>query len=167
MSEADTRPGGRTPMRWISVVALAAVVLAGMGCESYQLRGKVVSGVSSSIEVVGRGDERLKGPGIGGARVEGWIDPQRLDREQLPSRTTAADGTFALPVSATGAGLLEYDVWLTASAVRRRAASSTFRLPGSDRRVLITLGPGDGRPVSRYGDPLRETLELAEPYLND
>ncbi|MEM0913221.1 MAG: hypothetical protein AAGB29_04640 [Planctomycetota bacterium] len=158
---------GWTRHRWLAMAALLAVVVTAWGCESYQLRGKVVSGVSSSIEVVGRDDERLAGPGIAGARVEGWIDPDRLDRERLPTRSTDADGEFALPVTATGAGLLEYDVWLTASAVRRLSASTTIRLPGSDRRVLITLGPGDGRPINRYGDPLRETLELAEPYLND
>lgn len=154
-------------MRCASLTLAVAVALLSWGCETYQLRGKVVSGVSSSIEVVGKDDERLAGPGISGAQVKGWIDPERLDREQLPTRSTSPDGTFAVPVSATGAGLLEYDVWLTASAVRRASASETFRLPGSDRRVLITLGPGDGRPVTRYGDPLRETLELAEPYLND
>jgi len=147
---------------WLAVLLLCVV---GWGCETYQLRGKVVAGASSSIEVLRAGDDRLDGPGIAGARVSGWLDPDRLDRERLPSRSTEPDGTFAVPVSATGAGLLEYDVWLTASASQREAASRVMRLPGSDKRVLITLGPGDGREESRYGDPLRETLEMAEPYM--
>jgi hypothetical protein len=152
--------------RWVGVALLLMGVWSAWGCGAYQLRGKVVAGLSSSVEVVSSGDARLDGPGIAGARVEGWIDPERLDRERLPARTSGPDGGFAIPVSSTGAGLLEYEVWVSASAPQRAAASASLGLPGADRRLLITLGPGDGRSRQRYGDPMRETLELAEPYLN-
>lgn len=146
------------------LAACLALVLA--GCESYQLRGKAVAGMVSTVEVVDANDERLEGPGLSGVRIEGWIDPDRLDREQLPIRSTDGNGSFAIPVTATGAGFLEYDLYVAASAAQRSQASQTLRLPGANKRLLITLAPGDGYRQRRYSDPLSDTLRDAGPFLN-
>ncbi|MEO0588082.1 MAG: hypothetical protein AAF078_10625 [Planctomycetota bacterium] len=152
-------------LRAITALVAAGALLVLTGCEAYQLRGKAVAGMASTVEVVNADDPRLEGPGLSGVRIEGWIDPDRLDREALPVRATSGDGTFAIPVTSTGAGFLEYDVYVSASRMQRAAVAETLRLPGSNKRLLITLAPGDGDRRQRYGDPLGDTLRDASPYL--
>ena len=144
------------------LIVLAGVLglLALTGCGGYQLRGKVIEGTFSGIEIVSKDDPRLGEPGVGGVSLHLQNDPNRLNRETIVRGSSGPDGSFELPVDLTGAGLLEYDVGLFARRKGLAPAQSAFRLPSSGRRVLITMAPGEDRdlgeertdPLSRFDD---------------
>ncbi len=154
--------GGRR--RWVGMMVCAAALLIG-GCGGYQLRGKVVPGPASNIQVVNKDDPRLNRPGMPGASVSVMIDPEQLNREDAGSTAADVDGGFALPIDAVGAGFLEYDVQVVSRLNGYSPAVRTIRLPGSDKRLLITLAPGDDRHESGYHDIVDETRRLGEPMM--
>lgn len=134
----------RTRLRaWI--VFLAAPVTAWLaGCAPYTLRGKVIEGDVSFIAVIDASDPRLDGPGLSGAMLRLETDPERLNRKVVGTAVSGPDGSFAIPVEEVGAGLLMYDMGLRAERQGYAPAEQFFRLPGSDRRVLVILQPGGG-----------------------
>lgn len=124
---------------------VAALLIAAIGCgEGYVMRGKVVEGPISSISVVGANDPRLAGPPIEGATLRFMLDPRSVDRTALGSIVSYEDGTFGLPMDQFGAGLLLYEVEAVARADKFKQVKATFALPSADKRVLITLAPGQG-----------------------
>lgn len=135
--------------------AFLLITLFGVGCSSaYTLRGKVISGNISFATVVADSDDRMEGPGIGGVSIRLVSDPDKLKREILGETVTGPDGTFAIPFQRVGAGMMLYDVGLSA---RRDGfaptVSSNFRLPPESKRMLILLVPGR----DDYQDPVDNT----------
>jgi len=145
----------------VMLMMLVTALLAG-GCatEGYVMRGKVVHGPRSTVEVVTKDDPRLAGPGVAGASLRLTLDPLSLGRKPLGSSTSYTDGTFSIPVDEFGAGTLEYEVGVLVRAQGYNTAEDIFMLPGSNRRILVTMARGADR-YRKQDDVMKEL----EPYL--
>lgn len=138
-------------MSRFGVTALAAAALLAGGCGSYKLQGRVVEGDYTGVEIVGRDDERLSGRGVSGVMLRLMTDPTRPNRRVVGETVSNGTGDFAMPVDVMGAGFLEIDAGLTTHKRGYETADGFFRLPGSGRRVLVTVRPGS----PREDDPFR------------
>jgi hypothetical protein len=128
------------------MLAGALLLLAALaGCAPYTLQGKVIEGDITFIAIVDADDPRLEGPGLANAEVRLQTDPQRINREVVGTTISSGDGTFSIPFSEIGAGVLLYDVGLQVRRGGYQRAEQMFRLPPSDRRVLVILCPGADR----------------------
>ena len=143
-------------------------------CADYRLQGVVVPGLPGSppsVEVVKQDDPRLTETGLASASLDVTLDPSRLNAKSIGQGTSGPDGSFAVPISETGAGFLQHDVQLDVSRDGYRSASERFRLPAASRRVVVTLPPGKDRPRDTMGGPgdtfLDDTLRDAQRYLQD
>jgi hypothetical protein len=132
----------------------AAAVLAGLalaagvgGCAPYALRGKVIEGEGSYVTLVDASDPRLDQPGISGAGLTLVLDPTHLRRRTIAQGVSGDNGEVKLPVDEFGAGTLELDVALFVRKTGREPAEGIFRLPGSNRRVLVSLARGQDRDI--------------------
>lgn len=157
--------------RVMTIAALSLLLLLLPACAStYELRGRVIEGSVSTVVVVNQNDPRLtdgQSFGLTGAAIDATLDPQNLNRKHLPQTVSMGNGEFSMPVDATGAGFLEYDVEVLVQLPGHAPAINTFRLPGRSKRLLVILAPGDGA-ARRSGDRfLDETLKMGEQYLND
>ena len=151
------------------LIVLSSFVLLLGGCSPYQLRGTVVEGPVTRMEVVDAGDTRLAGdryPPVGGAAVAVTVDPDRLSAKPKGAATTDTGGNFSLKVDEFGAGSLKYDVGVTAGKAGYQTATDTFPLPGRGKRVLIMIKPGDDRgrelPNPSGRDLIDETIREGE-----
>ncbi len=141
---------------FIRAAALGMLRLVLTGCESYSLRGHVIRGEISYIEIVDADDERLEQPGLTATRVGVHLDPGRLNRKFLGSTVSNSNGDFSIPVDEFGAGFLEYDISVVAYRDGYFGAEQFFVMPSANRRVLTIPGPGnDANPPSFEG---RESL---------
>jgi len=162
MSEACSRmrPSGARLGRALAVLAvlvlLAVMAVVAGGCEPYALRGKVIAGPRSTVEVVGPTDPRFDVPAIEGARVRFVLDPQSAGREALGTVEAGPDGFFELPVEAFGAGSLEYRLGIIARGPGRAPAAEEIALPAGGRYLLIMLKPGEDRLPAMEEDPRRD-----------
>src|SRR5690554_7412722 len=105
---------GFSSMKTVILCALALAWFALLGgCESagYTLKGKVISGGFTDIEVVDGDDSRFDGPGVADARILIHRDPGTLKQELIATGRSGSDGTFAIPISAFGAGWMD-ETWL-------------------------------------------------------
>jgi len=135
--------------RVVCAMVLTALAAALAGCEAYTMRGHVVRGDVSYIEIVSADDPRLDQAGIPGARIGAHLDPGRLNRKFLGSTTSDGNGNFRLAIDEFGAGWLEYDISIVSHRDGFIGAEQFFRIPKADRRVLIMLAPGkDDAPPS-------------------
>ena len=145
---------------WFVLLALMLT-----GCAGYGLRGRVVEGPVSAVHIVPADDPRLAEPPITGASVHLTVDADRLSAKPAGAGHSDADGDFHVPVDAFGAGFLEHDVEVLVRAQGHAPAQRVIRLPGRDRRVLVTLAPGEDAVSPRPGQLLDETLRMSEPYM--
>lgn len=145
--------GGRA---FRSALIGGAALLLG-ACSPYTVRGKVIEGDTSYVAIVDESDPRLARRGVSGASVEIWSDPEKLNRKRVASQFSDAEGGFALPFDETGAGVLQYDVRITAEREGYTGAEQSMTLPSSSRRVLIMLKQGQSRTP-------RENESLLEQY---
>lgn len=130
------------------------------GCEAYKIQGTVVAGTQARVDIVDKDDERLKVNGIPDATVSAVIDPDAMRPTFLEPVTTDDAGRFAIPMDSLGAGFLEYKVVISAQANGSQPAEKTLKVPGSGKRLLITLPAGRGNLYQRPTDVLKETLEM-------
>lgn len=162
-SEKESRVRRPFPQFAFCILHSAWLILS--GCATYELRGRVIEGPTHAMVVLNADDPRFTRDayGLPGAVVDAVIDPDRpLQQILLEPQLTEADGSFAIPVSATGAGVLEYNVQLTARLAGHTSIRRSFKLPGRGKRVLIILAPGpDGLPPDEP-DILDETLRIGE-----
>lgn len=143
--------------RAVQAAWLVAAFAAAAGCSPYTVRGKVIQGDVSFVAVVEDSDPRLVGPGLSGASVELWTDPEKLNRKRVAVQTSDSNGDFAMPFSETGAGLLQYDVGVVARRDGYSGAETNIGLPSSSKRLLIMMKPGASRVP-------KETETLLEQY---
>ena len=130
----------------LSSVLLAVIALVMGGCSSYAVRGVVVMGSSSYVEIVDDNDPRLtQGQPIAGAVVRIMIDPSSLNPTRLSGVTSGAVGEFAIPVDSFGAGWPEYELGVVVRRPGFAPAEGFFQLPPSGKRLLVTLGAGQDR----------------------
>lgn len=147
---------------WLCV--LSSLICFSSGCETYALRGKVVDGGTSAVMLVDKNDPRLDADGISGATIEATVDPRSLSRQRIPAVSSDADGGFSLPVNITGAGLLEYEAMIVARYPQMAPAVRFMPLPSSDKRLLITLAPGEDKLNLMRTDIIEETRQLGEQF---
>jgi len=149
------------------VLLLAIMVVTLTGCGPYKLKGRVVQGDASRIAKAGRDDSRWNQPPVGEVRVLVTLDPRRLDHEQVGEGRSEADGSFAIPIDAFGAGVLEHQVQIAAMKDKYTTAARVLSLPGENERLLIVLTPGRSEKPAKKGSVLDETIEMSEPYLDE
>ena len=158
----------RVRLGLVAFVLLACSVLL-MGCGGgYMLRGKVVEGPIAQVQVVDAEDPRFveADRSAGGAVVWVVFEPNNgIDRERLGRFVTDGEGRFEIPIDAMGAGLLMYEVEVTARRAGHQGALGVVPLPGRGGRVLVTL-PRGADTLRREEDLLDRTLRDAEPYLD-
>lgn len=154
-------PGARAwPMisrPWSLLLLLA--LSAAAGCQSYTVRGRVIEGEISYVSIVSADEARLgeQGVGVPNVRVRLETDPERLRREIVGETVTDEEGYFSIPFARPGAGVLMYDIGVTAWKDGFTPATLTTRLPPSDRRMLIMLTPGPDDFRDPYKeDPMRQ-----------
>ncbi len=150
----------------VALVALMAIFVGILGgCAGYQMQGTVIEGPISMVQVVSASDVRLKAAGsvipVSDATIEVVVDPSEMKPQRLAPIASDDRGTFALGTDATGAGFLEYEIRVVASKPGFQTAVATLPMPGSGKRLLITLSPGRDsyRPTK---DILRETQEAGD-----
>lgn len=125
-----------------------AVCALSFGCESsgYSLKGKVIRGGFTDIEVVDDDDEHFQDEGVGEARILIHRDPNTLKRQLIATGRSKSDGTFSIPISAFGAGWMD-EVWLIqVECAGYRSGDNIIRLPGMGKRLLITMAKGQSVP---------------------
>lgn len=143
-----------TTARRLALFALLALSAAApIACGPYTLKGRVVRGEFSTIELVEPDDPRLEGKPLGGATVTIVRDAGRLNRAEVGSSSSDAEGDFALAVDAFGAGVTDETWLITASRSGHIGTDTTLRLPMSagGTRLLITLARGSNAS-DRQGD---------------
>ena len=158
--------GSMPARRAVMLIAMVGAVLLGAGCASYKLRGKAIEGTTPGVFVVEKSDERLQQGGVPGAVVSLTVDPGRLNAEHAGSDISDIEGDFAVPVDQFGAGVLEYQVRLDARLEDHRSVNKQMKLPGSDKRVLIVLAPGNDSTRPKPEGFLEETMRMGEPYMD-
>ncbi|MEM9883351.1 MAG: hypothetical protein AAF800_10575, partial [Planctomycetota bacterium] len=126
-------------------------------------------GDEPGVELVNRRDPRLERFGLPGAELELWLDPDRLRPRRTGRAVTDADGRFAMPVDAEGAGLLMLDVHLDTRRDGFASVSDAFVLPGAgaDRRIVVTMKRGEAGTLPGRENIVDQTLREAEPFLRD
>jgi hypothetical protein len=129
------------------ILLIGALCMTLLGaCSSHKVRGVVVVGDTSYVTLVPKDDPRLEeGVPVVGATVSGVVDPSELNSTRTGAVLTDVVGAFALSIENFGAGLLEYELGVTARRAGYAPARGFFPLPGNDRRLLITLAPGVDR----------------------
>ena len=141
--------------QFLPIVLVLLIVAFATGCgAAYRLQGKVIPGNISYVTVVHGSDERLDQPGLAGVTVRLISEPDKLNREVMGEAVTDSNGKFSIPFEKIGAGMMLYNVGLSARRDGYAPAVSTaFRLPPESRRVLILLVPGQ----DTYRDPIDDT----------
>jgi hypothetical protein len=143
-------------------IGVGLAVLAHLGgCNTYTLKGKVVRGETSSVELVHEMDPRIRAVapgGVGNVDVRVYRDPDTMNKKLSGRERTETDGMFSIGLGDFGAGWMQ-EQWLIQAACTGYAnAELTTRLPSKNAktRLLITLAPGTAT------DP-----DAAEDYLQD
>lgn len=128
------------------LILTAATLLGGMltACSGgvYRVQGRVIEGPRSMVLVVPDDDPRLQQPGVAGAAIDLMIDPQSLGRKPGGSEVSMPDGSFAVPVSQFGAGLLEFQLGVTAFRNGYSPTEQTVVMPNFNKRLLIMMIKG-------------------------
>ena len=133
-------------MRRLLLLFLFLILLALPCCGPYKVQGRVVQGDISYIAVVDKDDPRLAGEPVDGVLLRLDLKPERVDRLNVAQETSTLEGDFRLPVDEWGAGLIHMDAIVLARRFGYSSAEGVFRLPGSDKRLLIVLAPGEDPP---------------------
>ena len=132
-----------------------AILMTGCG---YTLKGKVVRGDISSIELVHEIDQRFKGPGLSNAEVLVRRDPNSMNPTLAGSDRTDASGSFSISIKEFGAGWMD-EQWQVRGGLPNHAnAEALMKLPakGSKWKLLITLAPGTSTPLSGPADYMQD-----------
>lgn len=136
----------------VQCTAIAAIAGALVGCSPYVLRGKVIQGAASEVVIVNPDDPRLEQDGVPGANVSLSVDPSRAQRKLLARQSSGETGELEFRIEELGAGMIEYDMGLSARRAGFQRAEGYFKLPTKEKRVLIVLTPG--RDVGELDDDL-------------
>ena len=131
---------------WVVMLLCVTAWLCGCG---YTLRGKVVRGETSAVEIVHEIDPRYKVSGINGAEVIVRRDPKSINPEMVGRDRSGSEGEFTIRIGEFGAGWMEEEWLVQARLTGFQNASALTKFPekGSKWRLLITLAPGTAAPL--------------------
>ena len=137
------------------LILTAALQLA--GCNSYVLKGKVVKGEKSSIELVHEMDPRIRAfepGGLANVEVRVYRDPDNMNKKLSGRERTPVDGTFSLNLGDFGAGWMTEEWLVQAYSYGFQTAQQQMKLPAKNAktRLLITLAPGESIEPSDQAD---------------
>jgi hypothetical protein len=142
-------------------LAWLAMSMPLVGCGAYTLEGRAVVGAYSGVELVEPDDPRLAGTGTAGITVEVVRDPESLGRKVVTRATSNGSGGLRVVVSEFGAGFLE-EMWeLRVLRGGSEFAADRMSLPfhPGDKRILVTIRPGDGRSRSTLSSEAERLLD--------
>jgi hypothetical protein len=152
-----TRPASR--FRALRSAFILSVLACLSGCNAYVLKGRVIQGDISIVAVVPADDPRVMGDddsaGVANAAIRLETDPARINREIVGETVANADGYFEIPFRKMGGSIMMYDVGITGRGKGFTPATLAFKLPPSNKRVLIILKPG----ADAYNDPYEDSLD--------
>ena len=116
------------------------------GCNTYTLKGKVVKGDKSSIELVHEMDPRIRAfepGGIANVEVRVYRDPDNMNKKLGGRERTPVDGTFSIGLGDFGAGWMQEKWLIQAYSYGFQTAELHTKLPAKNAktRLLITLAP--------------------------
>lgn len=136
------------PLLIVMLFAAAGLFMPGCG---YTLRGKVVRGQVSSIEMVHEIDQRLQQPAVANVEVRVIRDPANLNRHVVGQTRSGGEGDFSTSLGDFGAGWMQEQWLIQARQSGYQNAEQLMKLPakGSKWRILITLAPGDATSLDK------------------
>jgi hypothetical protein len=142
-------------------VLLCSMLLAGCA-GGYALQGKVVEGDFAGVFFVDGDDEQLDEPGLGGARIEIYRDPDRPNRSLAATGRSDSRGEIDMTLDAFGAGWMDEQWLIEVIKPGFETVQQMVHLPsaGKKRRMLIMLSPG----VSIQPEPREDLWEEYERY---
>jgi len=164
------RSRGRPLIPHLSMLLLI-VLSAAAGCQSYTVQGRVIEGEISYVSIVSADEARLgeQGVGVPNVRVRLETDPERLRREIVGETVTDEEGYFSIPFARPGAGVLMYDIGVTAGDAHHAPAAvgpaDADHAHARARRLPRSLQGGSDAPdgpdaLIRWG----ETRSSRRPY---
>lgn len=142
------------------ILLAAALVLPACSGGGYALSGRVVEGDLSMLSFVEADDPLLDGRGVGGVKIVIYRDGDKPWPKRVTEGRSRADGEVTIPINEFGAGWM-IEQWLVEAhkpGYQSCEAILTFPSSGSGRELLITLTPGESRPL-RLRDELMEQYE--------
>ena len=129
-----------------SILLTALVGLLLTGCQSgYTLTGRAVESSYGDAGFVSRDNQLIvDAPGIPGARVRVYRNPDRGDRELVASGRSDLDGSINLPVSAFGAGWMQeqWEIEVFCNGFETVTSRVTFPRSSGSRWLLVTMRKG-------------------------
>jgi hypothetical protein len=148
-------------IRSLLLMALSVVLLiVGGGCSGggYALSGRVVRTDSAYATFVDASDPRLEAPGIAGASVRIYRDPETINRSLAGRATTDADGNFTLLLPQFGVGWMDETWHIVISRSQYGNVETTEPLPSSSsgRRLLVSMRRGTSNPSAGEAEDLYE-----------
>lgn len=141
------------------------VALALTGC-GYVIEGRVVQGEMASADWSSKGD-LVAGAPVSGATVTIIRDPDRLSRAVVGTALTGADGTFRLAVGGFGAGWMDEE-WLIVASARHGGAMWRGAWPSSasGHALIFAIAPGGAdlgaNPLDNGAFPREDAATILE-----
>lgn len=153
-------PSLRQVRTFVGMLGAVATLLSA-GCNSYTLRGKVVRGETSSVELVHEMDPRIKPQTAGGVphvEVRVYRDPKTMNKHMSGRERTGTDGNFSIGLGDFGAGWMQEEWLVQAALYGFENAELLTKLPSknSKTRLLITLAPGTFIPPEESSDYMQD-----------
>jgi len=149
-----------TKLRYAAAALLSLFVLS--GCQ-YSLSGIVLAGKRPEVIIVDKDDPRLLEIGLDRVRVQATLDPVSMRPKKI--RDIASDdlGRFNMPIDASGAGFLEYEIHLIFRRTGFKPSQTIMALPPKNKRLVIIMVQGHdvyhGRPTGNEADQLRNQAD--------
>ena len=143
-----------------ATLLLACLSISG-GCSGYILRGRVVEGSYSAILVVSEDDSRLDRPGIEGAQLTLYRDPDTLGKTLAGRGTSDPEGYIAMEIAGFGAGFLDEQWLLQVYRSGFQSLEDLVDLPSSKKMRILVMLP-TGRSVKP--PPMEDLYKLPEQY---
>lgn len=137
------------------------LLLVTTGCSEYRLRGLVVAGDIHRVLIVDQYDPRLDLEGLPDATLDLTLDPSSMRPKVLGSGMTDTGGRFDIPIDATAAGFLEYELSLLCSVDGYGSVYQIIQRP-SDGDLLIITMIKNGKSKRPADDPLTESMKIHE-----
>ncbi|MCA9290445.1 MAG: hypothetical protein KDA25_04905 [Phycisphaerales bacterium] len=145
--------------RSIRLMLLGVLLIVTGGCSSgYTLSGRVVRTDSAYATFVDASDSRLEAPGLAGASVRIYRDPETINRSLAGRATTDADGNFTIVLPQFGVGWMEETWHIVISRSQYGNVETTEPLPSSSsrRRLLVSMRRGTSNPSAGEAEDLYE-----------
>jgi hypothetical protein len=147
----------RTTQHLLAVISVLLIALALPGC-GYTLKGKVLRGDASNVDLMHDIDQRYKQQGMANVEVVVRRNPKDPNPELIGRTRTDAFGNFSMSIKEFGAGWMEEQWLVQARLAGHQNASAVMKLPAKDSKwgLLITLAPGTETPLDMHEEIMED-----------